>query len=94
MGRLWWAGPSIFNVMGRGPARPIKFSYDGLRPGPAHQVFRRWAAARPSPSHFPNFTARPGHVDLAGRVTGRPMCCPELRGQRTWADVFFSLYLY
>ena len=32
MGRRWWAGPgsgwadpSIFDMMGRGPARPIKF---------------------------------------------------------------------
>ena len=25
MGRRLWAGPSIFDVMGRGPARPIKF---------------------------------------------------------------------
>ena len=27
MGRCWWAGPapSLFDILGRGPARPIKF---------------------------------------------------------------------
>ena len=50
-GRRWWAGPSIFHLVGRGPARPIifrddgprpvpakNFSDDGPRPGPAHQI--------------------------------------------------------
>ena len=60
---LWaaaWPGPSNFNLVGRGPARPVEFSEDGPRPGPAHQIFRGWAAARPSPSHSQKFTARPG----------------------------------
>ena len=39
MGRRWRAGPSIFDMMGRGPARPIYFSFGGPRPGPAHQLF-------------------------------------------------------
>ena len=53
-------GPSDFNLVGRGPARPANFSEDGPRPGPAHKKFRGWAAARPSPSHFHFFTAWPG----------------------------------
>ena len=61
------------HLMGHGPARPIKFREDGPRPGPAHHICRRWAAARPDPSKFqwtgrdPTqpinvsfFTARPG----------------------------------
>ena len=97
-------------------------SFGGLRPGPAHQIFRGWAAARPSPSHCQKFTARPGPldlyasparpmtlaagpmrrglytgwpahsvgrpVDLTGRATGRPMCCPILKAEGICADVF------
>ena len=40
------------HLMGHGPARPIKFREDGPRPGPAHHICRRWAAARPDPSKF------------------------------------------
>ena len=43
-----------------GPARPIKFSFGGPRPGPARLIFRGWAAARPRPSHFQKCPARPG----------------------------------
>ena len=64
------AGPSFLYMMGRGPARPIKFSFSGPRPGPAHQNFRRWAAARPSPSHFQKFKARP---DPTHHMAARPM---------------------
>ena len=32
-------GPSFFHVVGRGPARPIKFFFVGPRPGPAHLYF-------------------------------------------------------
>ena len=67
-------GPPMFDMMGRGPARPIKnlnfvgrglarpvkFSEDGPRPGPDHQIFRGWAAVGPSPSHLKKFTAWPG----------------------------------
>ena len=42
MGRRWWAGP----------ARPIKFSPHGPRPGPARQVFIWWDAARPGSLKF------------------------------------------
>ena len=48
------------HILGRGPARPIKLSEDGPRPGPGHQNFIGWAAARPRPSHFQTFTARSG----------------------------------
>ena len=56
MGRRWWAGPArpgplIFYMMGRGPTRPVKFSEDGLRPGPAHHFLKRFGPARPGPSH-------------------------------------------
>ena len=66
---LSWAGAG-------GPAQPIKFSSYGWRPGPTHQFFRGWAAARSSLSHFQIFTARP--MTLAARpmrhglYTGRP----------------------
>ena len=49
-----WAGPgrsarpTNFDKMGRGPARPIKFSEDGPRPGPAHHIFKN---SRPGPAH-------------------------------------------
>ena len=49
-------GPSIFYMMGR----DVKFSEDEPRLSPAQQVFRGWAAARPSPSQFQKFMARPG----------------------------------
>ena len=133
MGRRWWAGPGLG------------------RPGPARQIFRGWAAARPSPSHFQIFTARPGpshgseahetralyglarqlrgpaHVlsrtkrcmcicyvycfffcffpvwipwDSCFRpvnltVTGRPMCCPGLKGACAYAKFIagFSLFV-
>ena len=63
MGRRWWAAPSIHHMVGRGPARPIKFFiwWAAARPGPSN--LRGWAAARPSPSRFKKFTARarPAH---------------------------------
>ena len=40
---MWWAeappGPSKFQLVGRGPARPIKLAIGGARPGPVHQIF-------------------------------------------------------
>ena len=64
------------HLMGRGPARPIKFRDDGPQPGPAHpfrsfqtmgggpahRISGCWAVARPGPSHHRSFTARPGLV--------------------------------
>ena len=77
MGRRWWAGPglgqagpSIFYVMGRGPTRPVKFSEDGPRPGPAHHISNK---SRPGPARsiiFSNVSARLG---LAHNMTARPM---------------------
>ena len=81
-------GPSILYLMGRGPARPIKFylvgldparpvkfSEDGPRPGPVNQRFRGWAAARPGPAHY--MAARPmKHGLYIGRpdnFVGRPV---------------------
>ena len=79
--QIWrgWAaarpGPSIFQRMGRGPARPIKIPEDGPRPDPADHVFKfsrpgparsikfSKVSARPGPSHFETFRpgpARPG----------------------------------
>lgn len=73
MGRRRWAdqvGPSFahvvghgpawfiaFHRMGGGPARPIKFSEDGPRPGPVRLIFRGWAAARAGPIEFQIFLA-------------------------------------
>ena len=58
-GRRRWADQSIFHVMDRGPTRPVKCSEDEAPPGPAHQLFKGWAAARPSPSHYQNAKAWP-----------------------------------
>ena len=41
------SGPSIFQMMGRGPARPIKFLDSGPR-GPAHHIFE---FSRAGPDH-------------------------------------------
>ena len=75
--------PSIFQRMGRGPARPINFTEDGPRPGPAHQLYRGLAAARPGPStlqrmgsgrarpiNFQLFQPGPVHdiLDVSGRA--------------------------
>ena len=74
-GRRSSSSSSKPHFMGSGPGRPVQThephhgpggaahiepTSHGPRPGPAHQVSRGWAAARPSPSHFQNFTARPG----------------------------------
>ena len=56
MGRRWWGGPLFFHVVGRGPARPIKFSE--ARPARPVNFFRGWAAARPGPSNSKLY--RPG----------------------------------
>ena len=75
-------GPTL---VGRpGPARPTNFLYDGPRPDPARQIFRRWAAARPGPSFFETF--RPGPWISMGRL----MCCSvPKRACAHYADVKF-----
>ena len=55
-------GPSIFQRMGRGPARLIDFSEDGPRPDPAYDIFN---FSRPGPSRpikLSNVSARPSRV--------------------------------
>ena len=92
---IWWAaarpGPSNFQRIGRGPARPIKFSEDGPPPGPAHHIFQKFTAR---PIIFSKVSARLGqahhmatrpmkHGLYMGRpdsYVGRPMCCPVLAG--------------
>ena len=67
MGRRWWGGlglgrrpgPSVFRVMGHGPVQHIYFSKDGPRPGQAHRIFRRQAAALPP--HRISFFPGPAH---------------------------------
>ena len=83
MSRRWWAGPGLgwasparpgpanFQRVGRGPARPIKISEDGPRPGPAHQShFQKITARRGPAHHFFNSLARPGP---ARHMVARPM---------------------
>ena len=63
-----------------GPARPMTLAARPMRLG----LYTGWPA---------NSVGRP--VDLTGRVTGRSMCCPVLKGEGICADVhIFSLYLY
>ena len=83
-----WAGPgrsarpTNFDKMGRGPARPIKFSEDGPRPGPAHHIFKNSWPGPARPIIFLNVPARagPAHHMAArpmkyGLYMGRPICC-------------------
>ena len=63
-------GPSNFERMGRGPARPINFSEDGPWPGPAHQFFRGWAAARPGPSIFQRMGSGPAQPITFSKIQG------------------------
>ena len=71
---MWWAaarpGPSNFNLVGRGPARPINFSEDGPWPVPAYHIFKN---SRPGPARpiiFSNVSARPG---VAHHMAASPM---------------------
>ena len=63
-GRLGWAGPLNFYLVGRGPARPGPSIFQRVGRGPA----------RPSPSHFQKFTARPGPARpiIFSNVSARP----------------------
>ena len=75
-----------FCVLVPGPARPITFSEDGARPGPAHHIFNK---SRPGPAH--HMAKRPMKHELyMGRpdnFVGRPVCCPVLKGAGAYADV-------
>ena len=69
--------PSNFDLVGRGPAPPVKFSEDGPHPGPAHQFFKTHGPARPDPSFFLKPRAGPAHHMAAwpmryGLYMGRP----------------------
>ena len=61
--------------MGRGPARPIRFSEDEPRPGPAHHIFKK---SRPGPARLIIFQkSGPAHHMAArpmkhGLYMGRP----------------------
>ena len=61
--------------MGRGPAQPITFSKFH---GPARPIIFSEVSARPD-----NYVGRPVYL------TGRPMCCPVLKGACAYADVIF-----
>ena len=52
-------------------AQPIKFREDGTRPGLTHQIVTRWAAVRPSLSHFQ--ISRPGPAHQIFKSLG-PAC--------------------
>ena len=70
MGRRWWAGPGLGWAGPAGPARPINFSEDGPRPGPAHHIFKK---SRPGPARsitFSKVSARPGPTH---QMAARPM---------------------
>ena len=55
-------------------ARPVKLSEDGPRPGPAHQIFRGWAADRPGPAHhmFKNSQPGPAQFIIFSKASARP----------------------
>ena len=52
-------GPPVFDMMGRGPARPINFLEDGPRPGPTHHIKKKTGPARPGPSFYQKSRPRP-----------------------------------
>ena len=96
-------GPAPVGRRGVGPGRPINFSCDGPRPGPTHQSWRGWAAARSMTlaarpviqGLYTGWTAisvgRP--VDLTGRATGRPLCCPVLKNVKAYVLTYFFFVL-
>ena len=88
--------------MGRGPARSINFSEDGLwlgltltfskfttRPGPAHYCFKSLGSAWPGPSHGSEAHKHGLYMGQPDNCVGRPMCCPVLKGACAYADVIF-----
>ena len=83
-------GPSNFERMGRGPARPIKISEDGPRPGPAHHIFNLSRPGPARPINFSKVSARPGpghHIfksldTVRPGPDKRPMTSPEIFGPK------------
>ena len=70
MGRRWSAGPGLGRAGSTGQAQRINVLYNGPQPGPARQIARGWAAARPSP---PN-------VQRMGRGTAQPITFSKIHG--------------
>ena len=66
-------GPSIFEMMGQGQVRPIKFCFGEPRPGPARQNFRGWAAAQPGPSNFQRMGPGPAQLITFSKLPARPV---------------------
>ena len=69
--------------MGRGPARPINFSWDGPWPGPAHQISED--GPRLGPAHYIFDFSRPGPSQFLDRPgparpgpDKRPMTSPAI----------------
>ena len=86
-------GPSNFHLVGRDPARPINFSSDEPRPGPAHQFFRGWTAARPSTSQFQIFTAQPSRIHQIFKCVGpaRPGPVHDIGGEAHETRALYGL---
>ena len=84
-------GPSNFRRMGRGPAKPNKFSknHGPARPGPSF-----FQTSRPGPAAH-HMAARPMknglYIGRPDNYVGRLMCCAVLRGSCAYADVFFRV---
>ena len=74
--------------MGRGPARPIKISEDGrMGRGPAQPITFSKFHGPARPIIFSEVSARPdNYVGRPVYLTGRPMCCPVLKGACAYVD--------
>ena len=90
MGRRRWTRPGLSNFrrVGRDPARPIIFSDDRPRPGPARHIFRRWAAARPMA-----FAARPRRHGPARGFKGQTHVLPRTKKQLKRCTLVFLGFL-
>ena len=102
MGRCWWAGLSIFQMMGRGPAEPISH-VQTFTPGPARLGRSYVPMYRPGPAPpmiFSNLSARP--MTLTARPMTNRLCTDrpvisvgrpiDLTGQATGRRVVFNNY--
>lgn len=84
--------------------RSINISHDGPRPGPAHHIFIRWAAARPALNNFSEDGPRPGpvyHISFfsrlcpahdIGREAHETRALPGPAHPKTWASPCFVSY--
>ena len=83
---ILWAtarpGPSFFQRIGHGPARPINFSEDGPRPSPTHHVFKIFGPARLGTSRFKILgPARPGPARPEPSAHGKRWSFPQVMGR-------------